>query len=230
MKQRNGILAALWAVRMAAALALITGGDAAAQRPDMPVCGELEKASVDELLDYLGKDRKTLSDNCIEFAIRRAGVDGPSLVPAAGGMRAVEILIPYLDFRGKMFDAYRGHFTFNITLYAYPASAAISTFGIQGADEDRERAIARLIAVIADTSSSDLVTENAVEAVRRICGYMDTVRHIANSELKAVVELGEAAKASTNAFSASRLREQARKLAEKCTPSETRSRCEAALD
>ena len=229
MKQSNGILAALWAICMASALALITGGHAAAQRPDMPVCGELEKASVDELLGYLGKDRKALSDNCIEFAIRGVGLDGPRLVPATGSMRAVEILIPYLDFRSRMFDAYRGRLTFNVTLYAYPASAAISTFGIQGVDEDRERVIARLIAVIADASSSDLVTENAVEAVRRICGYMDTVPRISTSELKAVLELGEAAKASTNAFSASRLREQARKLAEKCVPSETRSRCEAAL-
>lgn len=198
-----------------AVLAIAGVATASAQRPPMPPCVALEHSSAGQLLEYLSRDRASLSANCIEVALRNLGIESP--LPSSYKVSAIDVLIPFLDFKSQVVES-MGFQPSIAPFFLYPARTALIGIG--------RPAVEKLIAAIADRSSSDTVVENARVAVNAIYNYPDGPA----GSLKAVVALSEAAKGTLNAASASRLRDAARKVAGACLGSELQSRCEAALN
>ena len=206
----------------ATALLFACVGTAAAQNPKMPSCAELEKASAEALVGFLAQDRKGVSDACLEFALRRLWT--VQLTPSQAN-RAVDELFPLLDFPSTMANPLFGNI--NTQFYVFPARTALGHATLElGNAEHVQRVVARLIAVVADTTVSDTVARNAVWVLDGIVGYPNPV----GGRLKTVETLIEAARQNANAFSATRLRAQARRLAQECVGSELRSQCEAAAN
>jgi hypothetical protein len=118
-------------------LVLATAYAARAQNPPEPACAQLEGSSASQQLKYLNEDRKSLSSDCIEVAIRRLGVE--RYAPA------IDTLVTYLDFENQSLAHLHQMGLFNNPMiehgFDYPARAALAEIGIAAID--------KLIAVIA---------------------------------------------------------------------------------
>jgi hypothetical protein len=144
--------------------------------------------------------------DCIDAAIRQLGNE--RYVPA------IDVLASYLDFKSPTYTLPADAPVYNPRWgYLYPATLALFEIG--------PPAIESLVRVIASPSSSDTAGTNAAETLM-------TINRIDMS--KAVTALTTAAKATTDAVAAARLRDAARKLASTCPGPELRTKCEAALN
>lgn len=118
-------------------------------QPPMPLCAELA-SSPTELIAYLEKDAKSRSAECTEFAIRQLAAS-PDQISLADSERAINAVLPFLNFRSRM-----GGFRW------YPARltiAGVTNNAIQRLEDDhqdasllRQRVVDRLIASISNTS------------------------------------------------------------------------------
>jgi len=191
----------------------------------MPACAELEKAPATELVGYLEKDRKGLSDGCVEFAIRQLAAVTDQL-STADTERTIGALLTFLDFPGTVTGRPRWY-PAKITIVGATNSAVQR---LEDAHQDsgpvKQRALDRLIGLIADTAVSGIAADSAAWAVDGITAYPNAPI----GALPAVAMLTRAAKASTDTSSSARLSDEARKLAATCTGLALRSQCDAILN
>jgi hypothetical protein len=192
------------AVRLLAAC-LIAGSMCAAD----PSCVELRQLPMDRQVSYLEQSRQDLTGDCIQFAISE--LERSAYAPGAA------ILTSYLDFRVASANVIRGEHQVVINhlpwLDEYPAAHALFAIGRAATDS--------LVGAIASDNASDIIRTNAGEVLLAI-----------NREnmAEAVATLTRASKVAPNAVAASRLRDAATRLAQKCPGFELRSACELALN
>ena len=121
-----------------------------------------KSSSAAQQLKYLSEDRKSLSSDCIEVAIRRLGVE--RYAPA------VDTLITYLNFENQSLAHLHQMGLFNNPMiehgFAYPARAALAETGVLAIDK-------LITAAIASESSSRIVSENAAISLTDIVTYRD---------------------------------------------------------
>ena len=197
----------------------------------MPACAELEQGTAIELVGYLEKDRKGLSGGCVEFAIRQLAAMTDQL-SIGDTERAISALTPFLDFSrtvtskaGRPIDT--KWYPAKITIVGATNSAVLR---LEDAHQDpaplKQVVLDRLVGLIADTAVSVTSADSAAWAIDGVTAYPNAPI----GALPAVVMLAKAAKVSTDASSAARLWDEARKVAATCTGSALRSQCDAALN
>jgi hypothetical protein len=191
----------------------------------MPACAELGDAPAAELIGYLEKDRKTLSNGCVEFAIRQLETVTDEL-PLADTERAIGALMAFLDFPGAMISKPKWYPAKN-TIVAVTDSA-VQRLWDAGKDSSRmqSRVLDQLVALIADTSASETAADSAAWAIDEIMAFPKAPE----GPLPAVTELVRTAKATADASSSKRLWDEARKLALTCSGSVLQRQCDAALN
>ena len=168
-------------------------------------CPELEGAKPQAHLEYLQRDRSTLTPACIAYAADQLGLHQYS--------PAVKTLVKYLDYRLPE-DPARAHLAVisrTPTLGTiYPATTALFEIG--------EPAVPDLVEAIASSTTSDVARDNAREVVFLI--YRSDVA-------QSVRVLIRASKASSDWEASMRLYNAARETAVKC--GESRNTCMNAL-
>jgi len=175
-------------------------------RAQSSLCPEQQGMKPEQLLKSLEGDRATLKSRCIVNAINQLGEK--RYAPAA------DTLTTYLDFRMPGTEN-KGHEIFIVRIPAlgdkYPAATALFEIG--------KAASPSLVRAIADSSTPELLRDNAVEVLFDV--YRENLAD-------AVSVLNRASRSASDAASSMRLWDAARKEAGKC-PSELRPRCEEAL-
>jgi len=166
-------------------------------------CPALDGSTPASRLEYLRGERARLSPACVLVAVAQLGYD--RYVPA------VKTLVGYLDYRdpAKMPGFRSAHIEWSGSVY--PAGEALFQIG--------KPAVSQLIEAIADATTSDLVRNNAADAVSTI--YREDLP-------EGVAVLVRAARAQTDPLASVRLMDQARRQAAHCG-NERRNDCENAI-
>jgi hypothetical protein len=161
-------------------------------------CAALENKNAEARLEYLQGDRSLLDKDCILYAIERFGNERYSA--------AVKTLVGYLDYRNPDPPLVPKR----LTPTAYPAVEALFQIG--------KSAIPDVVEVIADAATSDLVRNNAGDAVFAIYRA---------DPAEGIAVMVRAAHATTDPMASLRLMDQARRQATRCGP-QWRNDCENA--
>jgi hypothetical protein len=176
------------------AFASLCIGAGAGEAADGRLCAELHDAKPQAHLEYLQRDRSTLTAPCIAHAAEQIGLH--QYIPA------VKTLVRYLDYRLPE-DPSRAH---------RPVISKLPTLGtiypvIDALFEIGQPAVPDLVEAIASSATSDTARENAVQVVVLI--YRSDVA-------ESVRVLMRASKASPDPEASMRLYDAARKTADMC--------------
>jgi hypothetical protein len=173
------------------------------------VCADLENKKPESRLEYLQGERSRLDRNCVLYAIEQLGNDHYTA--------AIKTLAAYLDYRRPDPPSFGspaaplvvGHLEWSGSIY--PAGTALFQIG--------KAAVPRLVEVIADVSTSDLVRNNAGDVVFAI--YREY-------PAEGIAALVSAAHARSDPMDSLRLMDQARRQAGRCAQ-QWRNDCENAV-
>ena len=169
---------------------------------DADPCPELTGKDPAARAEYLRGDRSKLTAPCIVNAIRYVG--GKHYIQGSG------VLIQYLDYRDPEYVR-RTDAKGSMVMYLFPAVDGFLGLG--------KVVVPELISTISNVDTTELVRQNAAEAVTLIYG---------SNVPDAIGVLVNAARAQTDPIASIRLMDQARRLVAKCIP-ESKLDCEYAL-
>ncbi|HVV44411.1 MAG TPA: hypothetical protein VHC72_04375 [Bryobacteraceae bacterium] len=201
------------------------GADRSTTTIRMPLCEELKPAAPMDLVAYLGNDPKALSLACAEFAIRKL-TSVTNQMSVADSKRAIEAVMPFLNVQSLMVSGNKWYPAKNAIVALTNSAVQMLEDAHQNSAPMREFVAGQLIALIADTTASEIAADSAAWALDEVMAFPDSP----SDGLPAVQLLASAARQSNDASSSKRLWEKAKKLADTCWGADLQRRCAAALN